>query len=435
MASPIVSGSVAVGPPAPALSSRRWLALAVITLIYSCNFLDRTVVSLVAEPLRAEFGLTDSALGLLTGLAFGLTYALTGLPMGWLVDRVNRRHMLGWVVLLWSSATAAAGFANSFSMLLLCRMGVGATESGGAPASMSLISDYFPPHERVTAMGVYYLGNTIGGLMCLGLGAYVAQHYGWRAAFWVAGVPGAVLALLAWTMLPEPVRGGLDAPHMGRAAAPAAPRPVREALRFLWREPSLRWLYLATGMASAAAAALGVWLPPFLMREHGLSIGSASAALAAGSGLCGAIGALAGGRLADTLARHRPQPRYQLAITTLLLSLPCAWGATHVPHAGAAIALACITFLLLFSTIPIGMGIMLTLAPPDIRGFNGAVMQVVTNLLAYGIGPMGTGWLSDRLGAGQLGTALGITLCATAALGGLTFYAAQPARERMAPPG
>jgi len=434
MASSMASRSTAVGPP-PTLSPRRWLALAVITLIYSCNFMDRAVVSLVAEPLRAEFGLTDSELGLLTGLAFGLTFALTGLPMGWLVDRVNRRAMLGWVVLLWSSATAAAGFANSFSMLLLCRMGVGATESGGAPASMSLISDYFPPQERVTAMGVYYLGNMIGGLMCLGLGAYVAQHHGWRAAFWVAGVPGAVLALVAWTTLREPVRGGLDAQDPSRAgAAPPSPRPLRDALRFLWREPSLRWLYLATGMVSAAAAALGAWLPPLLMREHGLSVGSASAALAAGSGLCGALGALAGGRLADVLARHRPQPRYQLAIAMLLLTLPCAWGATHVAHTGVAIALACITFLLLFSTIPIGMGIMLMVAPPDIRGFNGAVMQVVTNLLAYGIGPMGTGLLSDRLGTGRLGHALGITVCTTAALGVLTFYAAQPSPERKARP-
>jgi predicted MFS family arabinose efflux permease len=431
----MASQTTPVGPP-PALSSRRWLALAVITLIYSCNFLDRTVVSLVAEPLRAEFGLTDSELGLLTGLAFGLTFAVTGLPMGWLVDRVNRRHMLSCVVLLWSSATAAAGFASSFSMLLLCRMGVGATESGGAPTSMSLISDYFPPQERVTAMGVYYLGNTIGGLMCLGLGAYVAQHHGWRAAFWVAGVPGAVLALVAWMTLPEPVRGGLDAHDTagGATVGPLAPRPVREALRFLWREPSLRWLYLATGMVSAAAAALGVWLPPFLMREHGLSVGSASAALAAGSGLCGALGALGGGRLADVLARRRPQSRYELAIAMLLLALPCAWGATHVAHTGTAIALTCVTFLLLFSTIPIGMGIMLMLAPPDIRGFNGAVMQVVTNLLAYGIGPMGTGLLSDRLGTGQLGHALGITVCATAALGVLTFRAAQPLPERRARP-
>jgi predicted MFS family arabinose efflux permease len=284
-------------------------------------------------------------------------------------------------------------------------------------------------------MGVYYLGNTLGGLMCLGLGAYVAQHHGWRAAFWVAGVPGAVLALVAWTTLREPARGGLDAQDRVRAeAAPPAPRPVREALRFLWREPSLRWLYLAAGMASAAAAALGAWLPPFLMREHGLSIGTASASLAAGSGLCGALGALGGGRLADVLARQRPQPRYQLAIAMLVLTLPCTWGATHVTHTGTAIALACVAFLLLFSTIPIGMGIMLMLAPPDIRGFNGAVMQVVTNLLAYGLGPMGTGLLSDRLGTGQLGHALGITMCATAALGGLTFYAAQPSREPKARP-
>lgn len=197
-------------------SPSRWLALGIITLIYSCHFLDRAVVSLVAEPLRKAFALTDSQLGLLTGLAFGVTFALAGLPMGWLADRVNRRKMLGWVVLLWSSATTAAGFANSFAALLLCRMGVGAAESGGAPTAMSLISDYFPPQERVTAMGIYYLGNTIGGLMCIGIAAYVVEHHGWRAAFYVAGIPGVLMDSSRGQPCASPCVEALTPPSLGR---------------------------------------------------------------------------------------------------------------------------------------------------------------------------------------------------------------------------
>lgn len=201
-------------------------------------------------------------------------------------------------------------------------------------------------------------------------------------------------------------------------------------MRLFFETQSLRWLYLAAAMVSAAAAALGAWLTPFLMREHGLSVGPASAALALGSGLCGAIGAITGGRLADHLARRHPQGRYRLAITMLLLSLPVSWSATQTTNTTTAVTLACFTFLLLFTAIPICLGILLMLTPPDVRGLSGAVMQVITNLLGYGLGPMATGLLSDHLGEGGLGQALGLTLCTTAALGVLAFAAAARSAPR-----
>lgn len=182
-------------------------------------------------------------------------------------------------------------------------------------------------------------------------------------------------------------------------------------------------------MTSAAAATLGAWLPPFLMREHHLSLGQASAALAVGGGLCTALGAIAGGRLADRMARKNPQGRYRLAITMLLAAMPAAWGATQIQQTEVAIVLACLTFLLLFTAIPICMGILLMLTPADIRGLSGALMQVITNLVGYGLGPVSAGLLSDHLGAGQLGLAMGITLCSSSLLGALAFWAAGRARR------
>src|SRR5271155_3531409 len=167
---------------ATGVSRRGWDALAVMLLIFSCHFLDRAVLSLVAEPVRKEFGLSDSQLGVLNGFAFGLMFAIAGIPIGLLVDRINRSRLLACMVFLWSSATALCGLAQSYAALLTGRMAVGAAEAGGAPTSLSLMSDYFPPRLRSTAVGYYYLGNAVGGLMCYLVGSRGAAHYGWRGA-------------------------------------------------------------------------------------------------------------------------------------------------------------------------------------------------------------------------------------------------------------
>src|ERR1700730_13332209 len=186
-------------------------------LVYSCHFLDRAVLSLVAEPVRKEFGLSDSQLGMLNGFAFGVMFAISGIPIGLLVDRVNRSKLLAWMVFLWSSATAVCGLAHSFIALLTGRMAVGAAEAGGAPTSLSLMSDFFPPRLRSTAVGFYYFGNAVGGLMLFLVGSRVAAHYGWRPALLVAAVPGITLALIAIFTLREPRRGGTE-PHLAKSA-------------------------------------------------------------------------------------------------------------------------------------------------------------------------------------------------------------------------
>lgn len=374
----------------------RWYALTILTLIYSCHFLDRSVVSIVAEALREEFTLSDSQLGLLTGLGFSLTFALAGIPIGLLIDRVNRRNLLTGVVFLWSAMTAVCGLAQGFVSLLCARMAVGAAEAGGSPTSLSLISDYFPPQERSTAVGLFFLSNAFGGIMCAIIGGYVTVHYGWRAAFFVAGVPGAILAVVALLTLREPPRGGSD----GRAAGTSAPTapPVMQALRTMFANRALVALFVAGALAVSAVTALGAWLPPFFMRVHGMDVKAASFVLAVAVGGFGALGSLFGGLLADRVGRRGPERRVLLAALIMLLSIPVVLGAMFVSSKALAVALTIATIGLGFSVIPIAFGSMLTVATPNTRGISSATMQVVTNLLGYGVGPFGVGVISDWYG-------------------------------------
>jgi predicted MFS family arabinose efflux permease len=402
------------------LSSGRWYALTIIILIYSCHFLDRAVLSLVAEPVRREFGLSDSQLGMLNGFAFGLMFAVAGIPIGLLVDRVNRRNLLAGMVLLWSSATAACGLAGSYTALLLGRMAVGAAEAGGAPTSLSLLSDYFPPRQRTSAVGLYYVGNAVGGLMCVIVGTYFAAHYGWRSALLVAGVPGVTLALVAFFTLREPGRGATEAgsAHVGNER----PTGLRMALREIVANPTLLCLFGAAPLASAAVASAGAWLPPFLMRSHGMNVAEASLVLGIAGGGFGALGSALGGGIADRIARNIPARRAAFGACVLLLAIPAFLGAVLSATKGPTIALTFISFGLVFPAIVVAFGSMLTLVTSRMRGITSASMQVVTNLFGYGLGPLSVGILSDRIGgADSLRYAISIvsTVCC---LGGAVCF-------------
>jgi predicted MFS family arabinose efflux permease len=378
------------------VSRRGWYAIVIMLLIFSCNFLDRSVLSLVAEPVRKEFGLSDSQLGVLNGFAFGLMFAIAGIPIGLLVDRVNRCKLLAGMVFVWSSATALCGRAQSFTSLLAGRMAVGAAEAGGAPTSMSLISDYFPPRLRSTAVGYYYLGGAVGGLMVYLVGSRVAAHYGWRAALLAASVPGAILAILAFFTLREPVRGGTE---IGALRA-SAEQPVSfiAALRQIATNRALLYVFGAAPLMSAAASASGSWLPPFFMRSHGMGIGAAGLVLAIAGGACGALGSTLGGNIADRVARGDASRRTGFGAIVMLLAIPTFLIATLSVANGPAIGMTFLSFALIFASLPVAFGTMLTLTSPRIRGVASASLQGACNLLGYGLGPLAVGLLSDRIG-------------------------------------
>jgi predicted MFS family arabinose efflux permease len=395
-----------------------WYALVIMLLVYSCHFLDRAVLSLVAEPVRQEFGLSDSQLGMLNGFAFGLMFAIAGIPIGLLVDRVNRSRLLACMVFLWSSATAVCGLTHNYLALLMGRMAVGAAESGGAPTSLSLMSDYFPPRLRSTAVGFYYLGNAVGGLMIFLVGSRVAAQYGWRAALLVAAVPGITLAVVALTTLREPARGGTET-RPGRASD-EPPVGLIAAYRQIGSNRALLYLFGAAPLTSAAASAAGSWLPPFFMRNHGMDIGSAGLVLAIAGGAFGALGSTLGGAIADRVARKDATRRTGFGACVMLLAIPALLVATLSVAKAPAIGLTFVSFALIFAALPVSFGSMLTLAAPRVRGVTSATMQGVSNLLGYGLGPLGVGMLSDALGGpNSLRHALAVvstTCCLAAAL-------------------
>ncbi len=388
-----------------------WYALTIIVLIYSCHFLDRSVVALIAEPLRKEFGLNDSQLGLLTGFAFGLMFAIAGIPMGLLVDRVKRTRLLACMVFLWSGATAVCGLAPNFLSLLAGRMAVGAAESGGPPTSLSLMSDFFPPRLRSTAVGIYYFGNAVGGLMLFLVGSRVAAHHGWRAALLVAAVPGITLALIAYATLREPARGGTEPPVIRVAAE--TPIGLIAAYRQIASNRALLYLMGAAPLASAAASAVGTWLPPFFMRMHGMTIGSASLILAIAGGGFGALGSTLGGSLADRIARNQMSRRVAFGAWVMVLAIPALLVTALAVSDAPAIGASFVSLALIFAALPVSFGSMLTLAAPRVRGVTSATMQGVTNLVGYGLGSLGVGVLSDVIGGpNSLRYALVIVPCA-----------------------
>jgi predicted MFS family arabinose efflux permease len=236
----------------------------------------------------------------------------------------------------------------------------------------------------------------VGGLMIFLVGSRVAAHYGWRAALLVAAVPGIALAVIAFATLREPQRGGTE-PGPRRAAGE---RPVGliAAYRQIASNRALLYLFGAAPLTSAAASAVGAWLPPFFMRTHGMNIGSAGLVLAVAGGGFGALGSTLGGSIADKLARKDATRRTGFGACVMLLAIPALLVATLAVANAPAIALTFVSFALLFAALPVSFGSMLTLATPRVRGVTSATMQGVSNLLGYGLGPLGVGMVSDAIG-------------------------------------
>jgi MFS family permease len=217
---------VTLQPEAAARPSvRRYYVLGLLTLIYALNFLDRTIFNVLIEPIKKEFALSDTTMGLLAGFGFVLFYSLLGIPIARLADRFNRRNIDSIALAFWSAMTVFCGMAQSVTTLALARIGVGIGESGGTPASQSIIADLFSKNERPRALGIYAIGTYLGVFLGYFIGGYVNQHYGWRMAFYTAGLPGIALAAVLWLTMSEPKRGAM--------AETFTPEPIGPTLGFL----------------------------------------------------------------------------------------------------------------------------------------------------------------------------------------------------------
>ena len=308
--------------PVPAFrfsAGYRRYVLALLLIVYIFNFVDRQILAVLLQAIKLEFNFTDTQLGLLGGLAFAIFYSIVGIPIAWMADRFNRRNIIAVALCLWSAMTALCGLTTGFVSLFLTRIGVGVGEAGGLPPSYSLISDYYPPERRGTAMAVMGMGIPLGVLTGFLVGGWVNEFFGWRAAFMVVGIPGVILALLLWFTLREPPRGLFDN-QQGQGQPPT----VLSTFQFLWKRPACHHLCLAAALYGLSGWGAGIWQPSFFMRTHGLSSGEVGTWLAFVFGLSGATGAYLGGAIGDRVYQATGDPRWYMWISSggILIAIP-----------------------------------------------------------------------------------------------------------------
>jgi predicted MFS family arabinose efflux permease len=309
-------------------------ALAVLFGINLMNFFDRQIAGALAEPIRIEFGLNDTQLGLVATV-FTLVYAAVGVPLGRLTDNWLRTRLIAIGVTFWSVLTAASGLAWNYTSFLMTRIGVGIGEASCAPAGQSLIGDLFPPERRARAMAIFMLGLPLGLFASYVLAGFIGQVWGWRMAFFVACIPGLILAVLA-LFIREPPRGATDV----RAAVVVPANPYKTVLRIrtMW------WIILSGLLFNFNAYAINVFQTPFLQRFHALNLQEANMLSGLSLGLSGAIGLLLGGWLGDRLRLTVPTARVLLPAIALLISVPCVIIALQQPKGGV------VAFTLLMAT-------------------------------------------------------------------------------------
>ena len=391
----------------PGVTWRTHLSLALLALVYIFSYIDRQVIAVLIEPIKNEFGATDTQIGLLSGLAFGLLYAVLGVPVGKLADRYNRRAIVAVCCALWSLATMACGFAGHFWQLLLARMSVAVGEAGGMAPSISLVSDLYPPKRRSMMISLFMMGPNLGVLIGLALGGWIAQHYGWRTTFIWFGAPGLVLAVLVWLLVPEPRRGGFDAPVVLPPGGPAPAESLWAQVRRLFAITAFRRLALACGMAGVAGYGYGVWTPSFLVRTHGLSIAHAGLLFGVASSVGAMAGALSSGWLCDRLVLRDVRWQLGLPLIGVLLAIPCAiafflwptaghWslGSLRVPHT-LAFAMAFGFFASWWPSLSYSATSHMVGASE--RSVAAALLNFFITLFGVGAGPLVTGMLSDLL--------------------------------------
>jgi predicted MFS family arabinose efflux permease len=385
---------------ATADTSRRYAVyvLCAIALANVFNFLDRQILAILLEPIKRELGASDTALGFLSGPAFALFYAVAGVPIARWVDHGPRRAIMVGGIALWSAMTAACGLARNVVQLAIARTLVGVGEAALTPAAHSLISDYFPPRRRATALALNGAGANVGLLIGLALGGWIADAYGWRLAFVAVGAPGLAVALLIHRTVREPPRGGADP----RAAALDAGR-FTQAARALWSLRTYRHAALGASLQALFGYTLISWGPAFMARVHGWSAGDIGVPLGLILGLGGATGSLLGGALSDRLGARDPRWYAWLPALTATAMTPFALLFLHWPSGAGMLWYAPAVILGNFYPAP-SYALAQNLVAPRMRGTSASVMLLAINLIGLGVGPQLVGVLNDALAA-RLGDA------------------------------
>lgn len=367
--------------------------LFILGVVSFLNYGDRMIIAVLLEPIKAEFGFSDAQLGLLTGFAFALTYATFGIPLARLADNRTRTKILAAVVVLWSAMTMLCGVAQNFIQMLLARIGVGLGEAGCVPASHSLISDYFPRARRAFALGMFHAAGSVGVMTCVALAGLIAATLGWRWAFILIGVPGALVAAIILMTVREPTRGQTEPNY----TAPSAPLRWYPAIHILITRATFVHIVLGISLGSFTLIGSGQWIPAFFMRSHAISLTQIGAyfGLAVGAGmLIGQVaGSLAGPRL---IARER---RWELWIPALAYVACVASFVLAFVVSSAPLALGMVFAANVFGGVSFGpmMSSVQSVAEPHLRATAISIVMFCSAMIGQGAGGYVIGLLSDLL--------------------------------------
>lgn len=403
---------------APQSAAYRWYAVTLMLVLFMLSFLDRQIINILAEPIKHELQLADWQIGIMSGLAFALLYTIAGIPIARMAEHGNRPLIIGVAVAVWSMFTAACGYASSFVQLLAGRVGVGIGEAGLTPPAMSLIMDYTPPEKRASTLAHYHIGVPLGSLMGLALGGLLLDAVGWRSAFLVVGIPGALLALLAGLTLREP-RRNLSA----RTKAARTKSTFGQTVTTLTGIRTYRLFVLATAFQAFVTYGHAPFTASFFFRMHDAELGRLAAvfgleragflgvALGLATGITGALGVWLGGQLADRASRRDVRAYATIPAIAALLTIPTYIAAVMIKETWLALALMTIpSFLnsLWFGSVhTTQQGV----APPHMRATATAFLLLVLNLIGLGLGPLTVGLMSDWFSnSGGLGSARGVQI-------------------------
>jgi|TARA_E500000178_G_scaffold78874_1_gene77053 MFS family permease len=416
--------SISAAPHEQFSNRYRYYVLALLTLGYVFNFVDRQVMTILIEPIKAEFGATDTQMGVLSGLAFALFYATLGLPVARLADRWSRTKVLSISMTTWSAVTALCATATGFWHLALLRVGVGIGEAGGTPPSQSLLADYFAPERRAFAQGILATAPNIGILVGLFGGALIAEAFGWRTVFLVFGIPGVVLALLIYLTVREP----------DKVARPEQDLNLWVALKGILALPSFKMITLGVGFTGISGYGLGVWSPSFLVRVHDMSLVDAGLYLGLIGVFGGGLGTISSGLMVDALAKRDKRWQMWVPMIGIFLSLPTQlafllWPVEHRLIVGGAdlpFALIFMGLSAIFASFWIApsYAAVQNLVPQYWRTQASAMMLLAINLLGMGLGPLLVGVFSDMfIATGNESVRYGLAVVVSLSLVGAIAYA------------
>ena len=376
-------------PSEPKTGAYAWYALALLTLVYVLNFLDRTLIYILFVPIKKEMAFSDLQLALLGSTSFVIFYTSLGIPFGRLADRVVRKNMIAGGLAVWSLFSGLTGFAKGFWAMFLCRLMVGVGEATLGPAALSLLSDYFPPRMRATVQGIYSSGIAVGSGLAFFLGGWLGQNYGWRWAFYFLGFPGLVLAVVVF-FLREQKRGRTEV---------ATVHYTSKDWKILFQSVPLRYLYLGYALFGLASNNLGIWVPSFFVRVHGMSLvllGTVAGILSIAVGVPVTI---FGGYASDRFRRFGKGGRMLFSMCAALVSIPLWLGLLFSDNAALLLILNFVLFGLALSWLGPAAADVHDIAGPHLRGLGIGIYFSTVNIMAYGIGSPLIGKLNDLLGA------------------------------------